>query len=344
MIAAPTAAAVTPEPSPTVEAKKAVLLALEGNDPGLTSTVQAELSELAAGSGLSFVTTSELTQLELDPDVRILAAVPPDPGIANLAAANPRVQFLAVGLEGIQPGQNLSVLETGAGSPDQQGFLAGYLAALITPDWRVGVIGRGDSIPGKSARLGFINGSIFFCGLCRPIYPPFVQYPFSVEMTGTPGQAEQQAAADQLIANGVKTVYIDPSLSDNFLLEYLAQAGVVLIGSEMPDVGLQSNWAASIQVDLASAIQTVWPKLLNGEGGSVVTAPIALTDVNPALLSTGRQRLVEQTLADLLAGAIDTGVDPQTGDRAMIQHRKARLSLSSQVNRPVSWAAISGAW
>jgi hypothetical protein len=40
-----------------------------------------------------------------------------------------------------------------------------------------------------------------------------------------------------------------------------------------------------------------------------------LEDANPALFSPGRQQLVEETLSEMLAGRIDTGVDPQTGER-----------------------------
>jgi hypothetical protein len=56
------------------------------------------------------------------------------------------------------------------------------------------------------------------------------------------------------------------------------------------------------------------PGLMNGEGGVVVELPISFTGVNPDLFSPGRQRLTEAMLADLLAGYIDTGVDPATGE------------------------------
>ena len=42
--------------------------------------------------------------------------------------------------------------------------------------------------------------------------------------------------------------------------------------------------------------------------------PLAIENVNDALLSTGRQRLVEQVRDDLADGFIDTGVDLQTGE------------------------------
>jgi hypothetical protein len=303
-----------PSPSPTVQSAQVILLALAGSDPGDMLALQDVLGELAAQDSLAFETRTELAALEFDPGVRLVVAMPPDPGIANLAAANPQVQFLAVGIPGVQAADNLSVIGSEGDRPDQQGFLAGYLASVITKDWRAGVISRGDTVEGKSARLGFTNGVIFYCGLCRPAYPPFVQYPQYVELTAGAGQAEQQAAADILIQNAVQTVYVFPGAGDDSLLEYLAQAGVDLIGSGTAPQNLRSNWVASIRVDEAGAIRQIWPRLMSGEKGIEISAPLVLADQNLALFSAGRQHLVEKMLADLLTGFIDTGVNLQTGE------------------------------
>lgn len=303
-----------PSPSPTVQSAQVILLALAGSDPGDMLALQNVLGELAGQDHLTFETRADLAGLEFSAGVRMVVAMPPDPGIVNLAAANPQVQFLAVGIPGIQAASNLSAIGSQGDRPDQQGFLAGYLAAVITKDWRAGVISRGDTVEGKAARLGFTNGVIFYCGLCRPAYPPFVQYPQYVELAAGASQAEQQAAADVLIQNAVKTVYVFPGAGDETLLEYLAQAGVSLIGSSTPPASLRSNWVASIRVDKASAIQQVWPRLTGGEKGIQISVPLVLAEQNTALFSAGRQHLVEKMLVDLLAGFIDTGVNLQTGE------------------------------
>jgi hypothetical protein len=308
------AATDTPIPSPTAQSAQVILLALAGADPGDMLALQNVVGELAAQDNLSFETHTDLTGLEFGSGVRLVVAMPPDPGILNLAAANPEVQFLAVSIPGIQAAANLSVIGSEGERPDQQGFLAGYLAAVITKDWRAGVITRGDTVEGKSARLGFTNGVVFYCGLCRPAYPPFVQYPQYVELSEGASQAEQQAAADILIQNAVKTVYVFPEAGDGTLLEYLAQAGVNLIGSGSPPATLRSSWIASIQLDVSSAIRQIWPRLMSGEQGIQMSAPLVLADQNPALFSAGRQQLVEKMLGDLLAGFIDTGVNLQTGE------------------------------
>lgn len=301
--------------TPTAAPKRLALLAPPGSNPAEALAIQTVLSELAAGDGLEFETLTELQGLDLPQGVQAMVVLAPDPGLANLAAANPQVQFLGIGIEGVEAASNLSLMGTQGGRADQQGFLAGYLASVITPDWRVGAVSPADSLAGRSARLGFRNGAIFFCGLCRPAFPPFVQYPLTAELAGGADQAIMQAAADQLISNAVKTVYLAPGVADLFLLEYLRDAGVNIIGSEPPPAdALRPHWIASVQFDQVEALRQFWPELLSASGGRAIDTPLVLTNVNRELLSEGRQRLVERLLDDLSSGYIDTGVDPATGE------------------------------
>jgi hypothetical protein len=60
----------------------------------------------------------------------------------------------------------------------------------------------------------------------------------------------------------------------------------------------------TIQPDVVKAIQNAWPQLLSGQGGATVQSPLGLSDIDPSLLSPGKQRLVEQTLQELQAGLI----------------------------------------
>lgn len=292
-----------------------MLLASPATDAALSSTLQPILSELTAQSGMEFQTKTSLSPEDLNESLRLVVALPPDPGLVQLAAAAPKTQFLAVGIPGLQTSANLSLIDAQGSRPDRQAFLAGYLAAVITPDWRIGVIGLQDSSAGKVASQAFSNGAIFFCGLCRPVAPPFVQYPVTIDLAAGAGQAEQQAAADSLASQGVKTVFVSPGVESAALLEALAQKDMNLIGSAAPPADVQDRWVASIRSNWLDAVRQAWPNLVQGKGGASIEAPQALVAPNLALLSPGRQRLVEQVLADLSAGFVDTGVDPATGDR-----------------------------
>lgn len=316
--------AITPSPTNTLSPSptpqpRAVLLAPDSADPEQQAAIQDLLKGLSSQANLSFQVAQSLSPAELSPDLRVVVGLPPDPGLQALAAAAPKTQFLAVGIPGLQPAANLVQVDGPGASPDQQGFLAGYIASLVTPDWRVGVISTNDTPAGNANRSGFLNGAIYYCGLCRPAQPPFVQYPVAVDLPSGASQAEQQAAAEALIAQAVTTVYVAPGAGDAGLLESLAQAGVNIIGTETPPATIEQHWIATITKDPLAGLRLAWSQVMGGlsSGESNTTdqnPPLAIENVNDALLSTGRQRLVEQVRDDLADGFIDTGVDLQTGE------------------------------
>jgi hypothetical protein len=82
-----------------------------------------------------------------------------------------------------------------------------------------------------------------------------------------------------------------------------------MIGTVSPEQR-PAGWVMTIQPDIIKAIQNAWPDLLAGKGGITVQSPLGLADIDPTLLSPGKQRLVEQTLSDLQSGLINTGANP----------------------------------
>lgn len=302
-------------PAPTaIPQHRAVLLAPAGADAQQVASLTELLGELAAQAGLDFQSLPALAPAELDPGLRVVVALGPDPGLAGLAAAAPQTTFLAVGIPGLSPADNLLAIDPAGARADQQGFLAGYLAAVVTPDWRVGVISEVDSPAGKAQRQGFLNGVLFYCGLCRPAYPPFVQYPLAGDLTSSASEAEQIAIADTLIAQGVTTLYVAPGAGSPALLEYLAGQDIKLIGSVPPPAGLAEHWIASLSADWLTGVRQAWEQALAGQAAGAPPLPLAIDHVNESLLSVGRQRVVEQIRDELAAGWIDTGVKPETGE------------------------------
>lgn len=297
-------------PTETQPSPLAVLLAPNGSDPAEAEALRASLAEALSQAGLRWETRTGLDPLE--PGLRLVVAISPDLGIAGLAAAAPQVQFVAVGIQGLQPAANLSTVG-GEDRYDQQGFLAGVIAAMLTPDWRVGALSLADTIDGKAARNGFMNGAVYFCGLCQAYHGPIFDYPLYVEIPSGASQAEWQAAVDELISKAVKTVYVFPKAGEPALLEALAGAGINIISSGMPPEGLRSHWVASLDGDTIPLILEQLPNLLGGKSFAE-SAPMAMREVNPGLFSSGRQALAEKIKNDLLSGAIDTGVDPLTGE------------------------------
>jgi hypothetical protein len=274
------------------------------------------LNDIVTEQGYRWQVRQQLTQDDLISALRLVVAVPPDPGLAQMAASAPDTQFLALGIPGLEAAGNLTLIGVAGERPDQEGFIAGVIAAMLAPDWRVGVISLSDTVEGRSARSGFLNGVEYFCGLCRPIHPPFYEYPLYIELPSTATTAEWQEAANYMVDHYAQTVYVYPGAGDESMLSTLATAGVNIISSGESPSTITESWVASLTTNPLPLILSQVEGLLAGDisGGQSLAVPIQFTNINPALFTPGKQRLAEQILSDMQAGYIDTGVDMTTGE------------------------------
>jgi hypothetical protein len=276
---------------------------------------QTLVYDLAQANQMRFQVRNALTTQDLSfegPALKVVVVLPPDPGLAALAAAAPAVQFLAVGIPDLPAGANISTVGAEGAPVDKQAFLAGYIAGLVAPEWKVGVLYQKDTPEGEAARDAFNNGFVFYCGYCRnPYFPqPAGIYPIMVGIPSDAPESNYFGHADLLIQNIVKVAYVYPAIATPDLLSYMAQAGMLLVGQNLPGEDVRLNWIASIQPDLIAAIQQIFPNLVAGLGGQAVSTPLGLTDVNPNLLSEAKLRLVQDVLNGLQNGTIGTGVNP----------------------------------
>ncbi len=306
--AAPTLA---PSPTWTPEPERAAAFFAPGPGSAFAQTALSEWQAASAASGLLWEQRPSLSAADLAPSLKLAlvfaGALAPGADLAQLAAAAPQTQFVAFGFSGLAPAPNLTV--AGALPPDQQGFLAGAIAALLTPDWRVGVIAIADTPEDRAQRSGFLHGAAYECGLCISPTGPIVDYPVYVELPAAASSAEWQAAAQELLNKSVKTIYLPPGVADAGLLDLLSGSGAALIaGAPLPAGSPLATILPGEKplLDLA-------PQILAGQSGGQVALQWQLT-ASGAAFSPGRQRLANQLLADLQGGFIDTGVDPQTGE------------------------------
>lgn len=304
----------TPEPSPFPIAASLVLLQPEGTGFSQSEELGSTLAGFAQDEGLRFEVRDSLRSQDLTPEIKAVVALPPAPGIADLAASAPEVRFLALGIPGLEPAQNLMVIGPKGAGADEIGFLAGYIAAVITPEWRVGILSVSDSPQGLATRNGYRNGVVYFCGLCRQTYPPYYDYPLSVELPASASTAEWQSAADTLGGQMVETIYVGPGAYDPEFMDYLAQSGFNILASVPPPAGLQNNWVASVEPDYLQPLREHWSGFIQGDPGAKYPVGLQTRHVNDSLFSPGRQKLVSELVADLQNGYIDTGVDPSTGE------------------------------
>lgn len=300
----------TPEATATPPYPMAVLVIPVDLPDSLAQLYQTTIYDLAQQSGLHFQVLNALDPADLDDSVKVVVALPPDPGIAELAAAAPQTRFLAVNIPGVTAGGNVSTIGGAGDSPDIPAFLAGYMAAMLANDYRTGMIGEKDSAGSDIATRAYANGRQFYCGLCNPVAPPWYEYPIVVDMPVDAPEGEANAYADALKDRLVQVAYIYPSVQMPSQVSYMASLGMAMIGEEHPPEEARANWIATIQPDWIAAVQSAWLDIIAGNDGRSYPSPLTLTDINPDLLSEGRQRLAQQMLEDLLAGRVGTGVQP----------------------------------
>lgn len=229
--------------------------------------------------------------------------------LAVLAEEAGRVQFLAVNIPGLPDMPNISTIGAEGVAIDRQAFMAGYIGAMITEDYRIGILTLNDN-DGLMAEAAFANGMQFYCGLCQKAYGPWYDYPIHIEIPSDELASRHPAYADPFLNYEAPLVYVYPEIATPELLDSMAQKGLYLISEDMPMEYLQSNWVVSLKPEILPAIQAIFPELLAGNGGQRLSIPIVLDDVNTELLSAGKQRLVQETLDDLQTGFIGTGINP----------------------------------
>lgn len=303
----------TPIVPPTLTATPTIPLAILILPPDLNKDTadlyEKTVYDLTQTAGLRFQVRNTLTPAELEPGLKVVIAFPPDPGIAALAAAAPQVQFLAINIPEITPGGNISVLGNNS-QTDVAAFLAGYTAAMITSDYRIGMLIPKDNADALRALNAYASGMIFYCGICRPFYYLPWTYPQYLEIPAEEDKSHYGAYADILMTKyKVGTIYLYPDIATPDLETYIGTTGTSMIGTVGPEEH-PAGWVMTIQPDIIKAIQNAWPDLLAGKGGVTVQSPLGLGDIDSTLLSPGKQRLVEQTLSELQSGLISTGANP----------------------------------
>lgn len=304
-------ASATPQPTagptPTLPAPLAILVLPADLDEQRSREYQKAVYDLTQASGYRFQVLNKLTadELALEPNLKIVIALPPDPGIASLASAFPQAQFLTINIPGINPSGNISVLGGNSLPIDQVAFMAGYIGAMITQDYHTGILLRQGSPDVDKITTAFRAGQVFYCGLCNPYAGPFNDYPLHQTIPEDAKPNEYPAYADLLIRNRVDTIFFQPGMETPELLEYLPTIGVLMIGTQSP-TNKPTGWVLTLQPDYLAALKTAWPDLSAGKGGQAFPAPLSFTDINDDLFTPGKQLVAQEVMDRLLGGSIST--------------------------------------
>jgi len=288
-------------PSPPLPSQF-ILVAPDAADPRIAGEAELALQELATGEGAEFVRLDSLP--DGDPaTIMLLVALSPDPGLQSWAESNPSVQTASIGIVGLQATANLSLLAPDGIRYDQLGFALGYLAAMVTPEYRLGALALEASAEHLALARGFVAGGTYYCGLCRPVHPPYEAYPVLF-----------QAPGGELASSGVTTFLVAPPPVSFADLGLSTSPGLAFLGPDDPFSDLAPSWIASADFEVSKCLEALWTQVQTGPGGMIMPLGIRFHRVDPARVSEGRLELAEALLGDLVEGRIDTGVDPLTGE------------------------------
>lgn len=291
----------TPQPTPTATPEPVIdRLVLVMEQP--QAQVEQLLGSLAQQNEMELEVLTELSAPDIQPHWRVIVLLPAPGNIGELTAAAPGVQFVTSSDGELPESANLSVIQV---KPEHVAFAAGYIGAVITPDWRLAGLLPADTELGERLADAFRNGVHFYCGLCRSLYPPFVRWPLVSMLPAGSDDAAWQTAVAELKPSVVHGMYLDGRIGSPELVAWLAANNIILFGGETPPAENLPDWAVTIRPDLTGALAELMPDVIAGNGGQVVNARLMLADINPDILSPGRQRLVEIMLDTLSAGYIE---------------------------------------
>ena len=300
----------TPTPLPPV----GVFLTPDGSNPGLVEDLGSLIAGYIKAEGLRYQVLPNLTVSDFQgEEYSIVVVIPPFPELTSLAESAQETKFLAIGFNGLDPGDNLSVLGSGSADYDIQGFIAGYIAAMITDDWRVGALSVQENPNALAARDGFRTGVKYYCGLCNPKYAPTginYLYPKFIDLPSGASDAEISFNIDYLVDRAVNTFYIVPGVGTPQIYNKLIGYDKYIIGSGIDfREEYRDFWVVSLEYDLVNSLIEFWPRFLESETGLEELPPLLITDVNPDLLSEGKLLLVGKILEEVQAGFIKTSYD-----------------------------------
>ena len=280
--------------------------------PDGSNTLLDQLKPVADSHGLATVLTSDLSPEAINPKTRLVVTSAPADLILEMAAAAPLTLFMAVNVEiADAPANVFSFKVMGpakASSHAQNAFAAGFIFGLIIPDYRAGVISQSGTVEGSQTKGGFQVGEQYYCGLCNSRNGPVTFYPKFAEISDSQNQTEWTAAADALVDEGVRAVFIQPELSSQGLVDYLRSKNMLLIGVEsQAGLGQGEGWVATISSSSSnlSLGQAVEEQLNNGSLPVISEVGMDLINVNREYLSEGKQAYFDVVRRDLVSGLIN---------------------------------------
>jgi hypothetical protein len=297
----------TLEPSlPSQESNKKVCLWItEEVNPELIDITSQTLESLKIDYGFDLDIINGPIDLNSLSDYSVMVLIKPGQDFIEILNQEPGISYLVIDGVDLEPADNLTIIKGYQESLPMISFLGGYLAALITPDYRVGVIADDSNSDANLIIDSFTIGARYFCGLCNSRIGPIEYYPKYLIVNSEQTIEEWSVNLDSLILDSVQTVYLDQDILSSDRLMFISQLNIGIISSSVPsDASDLVNWIGTLSLNYQQAIIDVWPTVFNGASGMEVQPEIFLENFSEEKISEGRLRIFNETKTDLLEGLI----------------------------------------
>lgn len=299
-----------PPTSPPPELQPTVLLTIgEQVDSFLITQTQAMLEHLVETSSMKLISEEGLTPEMVTPEVQVVVGVGQNLDLNALAAQQPGLSFVAIGNPGAVVTDNVSVIGNPSVEAQQLAFLAGYLSAVVSKDNKIAALIAEENPMRDFLAESYQVGARFYCGICHPVFPPYNTFPKWEIVSSTTAASDFVSIIDSYANIGVDVMFVHGALFSPELLDYMEELGVKVVSDRSPDI-LRSNWAGTLVMDPAPALEALWLDLLAVAPGKQAPSSMVLMDLQMGLVSPGRQRLFEGMVAELQSGMVSLEIAP----------------------------------
>lgn len=294
--------AIITVPTPVPErGKVAVVQPADVSTPAYTA-LRASVQSLADQASLDLVEVQSLAADAVPADWKVVVLSSPADQLPAAVSAHPQTQFVAVGLTGLEPSANLSLIQQPA---EHLNFIGGLVSMLATPDWRAVGVFTTDEPDGTVQADAYTAGAKFLCGICNSYFAPMTRFPVIARISKSADPAAWAPLNAEIQNSVAYMAFLSEGVATPELAIQLAQSNKLIASTmSMPSAEMSNVWVATLQYDTVAALEGLWPKLVAGQGNQVVTAGIKLTDVNPNVLSEARLRLVDEAVQQLQSGLL----------------------------------------
>jgi hypothetical protein len=273
--------------------------------------VNIELGTLSNQAGLTLEQRSDLQTGDLGSDIKVIVFVSNPANLNELLGSAGNIQFVVISDQDIAASTNLTVIRL---HPEFSLFIAGYIAEMLSTDWRAAGLIPSDIPQSDLLQQTFQNGGRYWCGTCSEDYPPYADFPLVAALPAASDANTWKVAVDQLEVNRIYTMVAWDLMDTPEVLQYISVLSVyteqgpfihpILLGNQVPQDVFRPSWAVTLIPDIATPLQAAWADLMAGKGGRTFNAGVKMTEVNESLFGIGKQRLADETIQKLVLGLI----------------------------------------